>query len=66
MVLYMKMENVFYLLWKNASDFRTGPLIYSIVIGMSLGIVIMMILWVLVRKVTKFCLMMILDQMIFD
>ena len=30
---------------KNASDFRTGPLIYSIVIGMSLGIVIMMILW---------------------
>ena len=30
---------------KNASDVRTGPLIYSIVIGMSLGIVIMLILW---------------------
>ena len=30
---------------KNASDVRTGPLIYSIVIGMSLGIIIMLILW---------------------
>jgi len=30
---------------KNASDKRTGPLIYSIVIGMSLGIIIMLILW---------------------
>ena len=30
---------------KNASDTRTGPLIYSIVIGMSLGIIIMLILW---------------------
>ena len=30
---------------KNASDMRTGPLIYSIVIGMSLGIIIMLILW---------------------
>ena len=30
---------------KNASNVRTGPLIYSIVIGMSLGIIIMMILW---------------------
>ena len=30
---------------KNASTFRTGPLIYSIVIAMSLGIIITMILW---------------------
>ena len=30
---------------KNASVFRTGPLIYSIVIAMSLGIIITMILW---------------------
>jgi len=30
---------------KNASDTRTGPLIYSIVIGMSIGIMIMLILW---------------------
>ena len=30
---------------KNASDMRTGPLIYSIVIGMSLGIIITLILW---------------------
>jgi len=30
---------------KNASDFRTGPLIYSIVIAMSLGIIITLILW---------------------
>ena len=38
---------------KNASDFRTGPLIYSIVIGMSLGIVIMMILWGIGKKSHK-------------
>ena len=30
---------------KNGSNFRTGPLIYSIVIAMSLGIIITMILW---------------------
>ena len=30
---------------KNASDFRVGPLIYSIVVAMLLGIVIIMILW---------------------
>ena len=30
---------------KNAANFRTGPLIYSIVIAMSLGIIITMILW---------------------
>ena len=38
---------------KNASDFRTGPLIYSIVIGMSIGIVIMMILWGIGKKSHK-------------
>ena len=38
---------------KNASNFRTGPLIYSIVIGMSLGIVIMMILWGIGKKSHK-------------
>ena len=38
---------------KNASDFRTGPLIYSIVIGISLGIVIMMILWGIGKKSHK-------------
>ena len=38
---------------KNASDFRTGPLICSIVIGMSLGIVIMMILWGIGKKSHK-------------
>ena len=38
---------------KNASDFRTGPIIYSIVIGMSLGIVIMMILWGIGKKSHK-------------
>ena len=38
---------------KNASDFRTGPLIYSIVFGMSLGIVIMMILWGIGKKSHK-------------
>ena len=30
---------------KNATDMRTGPLIYSIVIAMSLGIIITLILW---------------------
>ena len=30
---------------KNEDNFRTGPLIYSIVIAMSLGIIITMILW---------------------
>ena len=38
---------------KNASDVRTGPLIYSIVIGMSIGIVIMMILWGIGKKSHK-------------
>ena len=38
---------------KNASDFRTGPLIFSIVSGMSLGIVIMMILWGIGKKSHK-------------
>ena len=38
---------------KNASDMRTGPLIYSIVIGMSIGIVIMMILWGIGKKSHK-------------
>ena len=38
---------------KNASDTRTGPLIYSIVIGMSLGIIIMLILWGIGKKSHK-------------
>ena len=38
---------------KNASDTQTGPLIYSIVIGMSLGLVIMMILWGIGKKSHK-------------
>lgn len=38
---------------KNATDMRTGPLIYSIVIGMSLGIVIMLILWGIGKKSHK-------------
>jgi len=38
---------------KNASNVRTGPLIYSIVIGMSLGIVIMLILWGIGKKSHK-------------
>ena len=38
---------------KNASDFRTGPLIYSIVIAMSLGIIITMILWGIGKKSHK-------------
>jgi len=38
---------------KNASDTRTGPLIYSIVIGMSIGIMIMMILWGIGKKSHK-------------
>jgi len=38
---------------KNASDVRTGPLIYSIVIGMSLGIIIMLILWGIGKKSHK-------------
>ena len=38
---------------RNASDFRTGPLIYSIVIAMSLGLVIMMILWGIGKKSHK-------------
>jgi len=36
-----------------ASDMKTGPLIYSIVIGMSIGIVIMMILWGIGKKSHK-------------
>ena len=43
--VYENGECVLSAMEKNASDMRTGPLIYSIVIGMSLGIVIMMILW---------------------
>ena len=38
---------------KNASYMRTGPLIYSVVIGMSIGIVIMMILWGIGKKSHK-------------
>ena len=38
---------------KNGSNFRTGPLIYSIVIAMSLGIIITMILWGIGKKSHK-------------
>ena len=38
---------------KNASNVNTGPLIYSIVIGMSLGIVVMLILWGIGKKSHK-------------
>ena len=38
---------------KYASDVNPGPLIYSIVIGMSLGIVIMLILWGIGKKSHK-------------
>ena len=51
--VYENGECVFSPMEKNASDFRTGPLIYSIVIGMSLGIVIMMILWGIGKKSHK-------------
>ena len=38
---------------KNGSNFGTGPLIYSIVIAMSLGIIITMILWGIGKKSHK-------------
>ena len=38
---------------KYASNMKTGPLIYSIVIGMSLGIIIMLILWGIGKKSHK-------------
>ena len=38
---------------KNATDMRTGPLIYSIVIAMSLGIIITLILWGIGKKSHK-------------
>ena len=38
---------------KYASSVNPGPLIYSIVIGMSLGIVIMLILWGIGKKSHK-------------
>ena len=38
---------------KNASDVNPGPLIYSIVIGMSLGIILMLILWGIGKKSHK-------------
>ena len=37
----------------NGSNFRTGPLIYSIVIAMSIGIIITMILWGIGKKSHK-------------
>ena len=51
--VYENGECVLSPLEKNASDTRTGPLIYSIVIGMSLGIVIMLILWGIGKKSHK-------------
>ena len=38
---------------KNATDMRTGPLIYSIVIAMSIGIIITLILWGIGKKSHK-------------
>ena len=51
--IYENGECVLSAMEKNASDMRTGPLIYSIVIGMSIGIVIMMILWGIGKKSHK-------------
>ena len=51
--IYENGECVLSPMGKNASDMRTGPLIYSIVIGMSIGIVIMMILWGIGKKSHK-------------
>jgi len=51
--VYENGECVLSAMEKNASDMRTGPLIYSIVIGMSIGIVIMMILWGIGKKSHK-------------
>ena len=51
--VYENGECVLSAMGKNASDMRTGPLIYSIVIGMSIGIVIMMILWGIGKKSHK-------------
>ena len=38
---------------KNATDMRTGPLIYSIVIAMSIGIILILILWGIGKKSHK-------------
>ena len=38
---------------KNATDMRTGPLIYSIVIAMSIGIILTLILWGIGKKSHK-------------
>ena len=43
--IYENGECVLSAIEKNGSNFGTGPLIYSIVIAMSLGIIITMILW---------------------
>ena len=51
--VYENGECVLSAMEKNASDMRTGPLIYSVVIGMSIGIVIMMILWGIGKKSHK-------------
>ena len=51
--IYENGECVLSPMGKNASDMRTGPLIYSIVLGMSIGIVIMMILWGIGKKSHK-------------
>ena len=51
--VYENGECVLSAMEKNASDVRTGPLIYSIVIGMSIGIMIMMILWGIGKKSHK-------------
>jgi len=51
--VYENGECVLSAMEKNASDMRTGALIYSVVIGMSIGIVIMMILWGIGKKSHK-------------
>ena len=43
--IYENGECVLSPLTKNATDIRTGPLIYSIVIAMSIGIILTLILW---------------------
>ena len=48
---------------KNAKNVNPGPLIYSIVIGLMIGIIITLILWELEREVIKFYLM-VHDQLI--
>ena len=51
--IYENGECVLSPLEKNATDMRTGPLIYSIVIAMSIGIILILILWGIGKKSHK-------------